>query len=83
MTGEKAAKQKITAADVREIVGHLEDDVVVDIIATGADAEEVMEAFVRFSGNTSLGEDLEKPAGPIVLQVIEILSRDQDLEDEA
>lgn len=81
MTGEKAAK-KLTAADVREIVGHLEDDVVLDILATGADAEEVMEAFVRFSGNTSLGEDLEKPAGPIVLQVVEILARDQDLEDE-
>ncbi len=41
-----------------------------------------MEAFMRVSGNTSLGEDLEKPADTIVLKVMEALERDEEDEDE-
>ncbi len=80
--GTSKPQNVLTGAEVLEIIGAAEDEVVLDILETGATAQQVLEAFERVSGNTSLGEDLEKPADTTVLQIMEILSRDQELEDE-
>lgn len=72
----------LTASDVRSILGDVDDALIVDILGTGANSEQVVEAFARISGNTSLGEDLEKPADTIVQRIMEILSRDQEAEEE-
>ena len=72
----------LSGAEVKSIVGSVDDEIVLEILGTGASAEQVMEAFMRVSGNTSLGEDLERPADAIVLKVMEALTRDEDGEDE-
>lgn len=72
----------LSGDEVRSILGPVEDETVLEILGTGANAEQVMEAFMRVSGNTSLGEDLEKPADTIVLKVMEALERDEEDEDE-
>jgi hypothetical protein len=72
----------LSSAEVKSIVGLVDDEIVLEILGTGANAGQVMEAFMRISGNTSLGEDLEKPADATVLQVMEALTRNEQDEDE-
>ena len=85
MTSKKsaaAATSMLTGAEVREMIGNLDDAIILGILETGANSEQVLEAFMRVSGNTSLGEDLEKPADTTVLQIMEILTRDEETNED-
>jgi hypothetical protein len=81
-THEPKTHAVLSGTEVRNIVGDVDDATVVEILGTGANGEQVLEAFMRVSGNTAPGEELEKPADTIVLQVMEALSRDEEFEDE-
>ena len=60
--------------EVISIVGPLEDDRVAAVIATGANAEEVTEAFAWLSSDEPLGPDPEHRLGGTGARVYEILS---------
>lgn len=70
-----------TREQIIEIVGHIDDDRIAEIIATGASPAEVTEAFAWLSEDEYLGGELEKPLSGIVEQVYEILSA-EELESE-
>jgi len=69
-------RRPLTESEVRHIIGPCEDQSILDILKTGARQEQILEAFERVSGNTAIGEDLEKPMDPVVAQVVDILSQD-------
>lgn len=71
--------------DVISITGPLSDDRVAAIVATGASAEEVMEAFTWLTSDEALGPDPGHRLGGTVARVFEILSegRFEDEEDRA
>ncbi|MDH3239408.1 MAG: hypothetical protein OEO83_01940 [Alphaproteobacteria bacterium] len=60
--------------DVTSITGVLPDDRVAAIIATGANAEEVMEAFTWLTSDEPLGPDPDHRLGGTVARVYEILA---------
>lgn len=70
-----------TREQIIEIVGHIDNDRIAEIIATGASPAEVTEAFAWLSEDEYLGGELEKPLSGIVEQVYEILSA-EELESE-
>ncbi|MGD9615458.1 MAG: hypothetical protein AB7H90_08045 [Alphaproteobacteria bacterium] len=49
-----------TAAEIAAICGRLDDDVVARILATGATATEVLEAFTRYSADDRIGAELQR-----------------------
>ena len=67
----------LTHDEVIEIVGPLDDFRVAEIIATGATAAELLEAFERVSSAADLGAELERPLSGTVAQLFEILSADE------
>ncbi len=48
-----------TASEIVAICGHLDDGVVARIVATGATAAEVLEAFTWFSADDQIGTELQ------------------------
>jgi hypothetical protein len=60
--------------DVISITGALPDDRVAAIIATGANAEQVMEAFTWLTSDEPLGPDPDHRLGGTVARVYDILS---------
>lgn len=69
----------VTREQVIEIVGHLSDARIAEIIATSATPAQVTEAFAWLSADEHLGGDLEKPLAGVVAEVYEIL-RDDEIE---
>lgn len=72
-----------TAAEIREIVGSLDDAVVLRIEDTGATAAEVLEAFTWFTADDQLGTELERGPRRAALRVYEILRAEEPEPDEA
>jgi len=72
----------LTAQDIREIVGRIGDDQLTAILATGATAAQVLEAFTWLTGDEYLGGKLEKPLTGVVADVFDILKAyEPDMED--
>ncbi len=78
MSGE-AAKTAASAAEIRAIVGDIEDATVVSIRNTGATAAEVLEAFLWTNSDEELGSELGHSRAGAAGRVYEIL---QSLEPE-
>ena len=71
-----------TAGEIVDIVGPLEDAVLMEIIETGATAAEVLEAFTWATADDQIGTELERgPHGAVAL-VCEILKREEPEPDE-
>ncbi len=68
----------LTHDDVIGVVGELDDDLVAAIIATGADLEELTEAFVWASDEADSLIAADKPRSGRVEQLYEILMRDEE-----
>jgi hypothetical protein len=67
----------LTAEDVRRIVGRIGDDRVTAILAAGATAAQVTEAFTWLTGGDEyLGGELQRPLKGVVAAVYEILKPD-------
>ena len=72
-----ASDRSATLSQIAEIVGPLDDAVLVEILATGATAAEIVEALVWMNADDEIGT--EKAQGPreTVLRVYEILVREE------
>ena len=66
----------LSAEDVRRIVGRICDDRVTAILATGATAAQVTEAFTWLTSDEYLGGGLQRPLKGVVAEVYEILKPD-------
>jgi hypothetical protein len=55
-----ASKQSLTAEDVRDLVGPLDDDTVAQILATGATHAELLEAVAWCKGDDRLSDALTR-----------------------
>jgi hypothetical protein len=75
ISGRPGARRLI-AEDVRRIVGRVRDDRVTAILATGATAAKVTEAFTWLTSNEYLGGGLQCPLNGVVAAVYEILKPD-------
>ena len=79
-----AAERPAKARDVAEIIGPAEERLLLDILATGATAAEVSEAYHWLTADDHLGGDLGKPMTARVAAVCELLKADLEApEDEA
>lgn len=67
----------VTHDQVLEIVGRINDTRIAEIIATGATAAQVTEAFAWLSEDEYLGGELEKPLAGVVQRVYDILRADE------
>jgi len=71
-----------TAAEIIEIVGPLEDAVLMRIVETGATPGEVLEAFTWATADDQIGTELEHLPRGVVAQVYDILKREEPELDE-
>ena len=71
-----------TAAEIVAICGHLDDDFIAAIAATGATAAEVLEAFTWYTADDQIGTELQRGQRGNVRAVYEILMRDEPDPDE-
>ena len=78
---ETTPEKSATTEEIRQILGSIDDEQLISILATGATAAEVMEAFEWLSGDDRLGTDLEHTRRGRVGAVYEILARDIEEED--
>jgi hypothetical protein len=68
---------KLTHEEVIEIVGSLDDARITEIIATGATAAELLEAFGWLSEDGYMGAELKRPLSGTVARLHEILRIDE------
>ncbi|GIK98386.1 MAG: hypothetical protein BroJett029_25950 [Alphaproteobacteria bacterium] len=68
---------RVTREEIIDIVGRINDFRIAEIIATGATAAEVTEAFTWLTADEHLSGDLGKPLSGTVAQVYEILRADE------
>ncbi len=66
-----------TASEIVAICGHLDDGVVACIVATGATAAEVLEAFTWFSADDQIGTELQHGRHGAAGAVYDILVREE------
>jgi len=71
-----------TAAEIIEIVGPLEDAVLMRIVETAATPSEVLEAFTWVTADDQIGTELEHRPRGAVAQVFDILKREELEPDE-
>jgi hypothetical protein len=62
-----------SAGEVRTIIGPVDDAVIARIIATGASAAEVLEAYTWQTADDQLGTELDRTCTGRVAQVFDIL----------
>lgn len=72
-----AVVQAAPAAEIVAICGPLDDGVVARIIATGATAREVLEAFTWLSADDQIGTELQRGPQGVVGAVYDILLREE------
>ncbi|MEN9498391.1 MAG: hypothetical protein RIS83_210 [Pseudomonadota bacterium] len=65
--------EQITAAEIRAILGPVDDVLLVEISRTGANAAEVQEAFIRLEGDEALGKQARRSASDTVRAVMALL----------
>ena len=71
-----------TAAEIIEIIGPLDDSVLMRIVETEATPAEVLEAFTWATADDQIGTELEHGPRGAVAQVYEILKREEPEPDE-
>jgi hypothetical protein len=72
-----ALARPATAAEIVAICGHLDDGPITRIIATGATASEVLEAFTWFSADDQIGTELRRSRHGAVGAVYDILMQEE------
>ena len=77
-----AVAQAATASEIIAICGHLDDGVIARILATGATAAEVLEAFTWFSADDQIGTELQRGRRSAVGAAYDILMREEPDPDE-
>jgi 3-deoxy-D-manno-octulosonate 8-phosphate phosphatase KdsC-like HAD superfamily phosphatase len=78
----KSEPQPLTAAQIVDIVGPLDDAVLLEILQSGATAAEVLEAFTWVNANDQIATETEHGPRGAVLRVCEILARQEPESDE-
>lgn len=71
-----------TAAEIVEIVGPLDDAVLIRIVETEATPVEVLEAFTWVTADDQIGTELEHRPRGAAARVYEILKREEPEPDE-
>jgi hypothetical protein len=71
-----------TTAEIIEIVGPLDDAVLLSIVETEATPAEVLEAFTWATADDQIGTELEHRPRGAVARVYEILKREEPEPDE-
>ena len=71
-----------TAAEIIEIVGPLDDAVLMKIVETEATPAEVLKAFTWATSDDQIGTELEHRPRGAVARVYEILKREEPESDE-
>ena len=71
-----------TATEIIEIVGPLDDAVLMRIVETTATPAEVLEAFTWANADDQIGTELERRPRGTVARVYEILKREEPESDE-
>jgi hypothetical protein len=71
-----------TPAEITAICGHLDDGVVARVLATGATASEVLEAFTWYSADDQIGTELQRQRRGAVGAVYDILVQEEPDPDE-
>ncbi len=66
-----------TAAEIIQIVGPLDDAVLMRIVETNATAAEVLEAFTWATADDQIGTELEQAPRGTVAQVYDILKQEE------
>jgi hypothetical protein len=79
---EQLSTKPATASEVRGIVGELDDAVIARIVATGATAAEVLEAYTWFMADDQLGTELDRTCRGRVAEVVDILEDEAQPEDD-
>ena len=82
MRPPKQPVRPLTADDVREIVGDLDDDRVALILATGATYEELEEASAWAAGESDVMGEMERPLAGAVARVYDILVADEEFAED-
>lgn len=80
--GTHAPAGSLTHDVIRDIVGDIEDAKAAAIIATGATAEDLEEAVAWASGESDMMGDMERPLAGVIAQVYDILTAEEELEEE-
>jgi predicted RNA methylase len=71
-----------TDHEIKAILGAADEEIVLDILNTGATAGEVAEAFAWLGADDYMGVELQRKAGECVRRVYDILLTDRDSSDE-
>ena len=69
----KVRTPRLNRDQVIAVVGRIDDDKIADIIATGADQTQLLEAYNRFVRPGEVGAETARPLAGVVLEVYEIL----------
>ncbi len=78
----KQLSQPATAVEIIEIVGPLDDAVLMRIVETEATPAEVLEAFTWATADDQIGTELEHGRRGVVARVYELLKREEPEPDE-
>jgi hypothetical protein len=78
----KQTVRPATVAEIIEIVGTLDDSVLMRIVETEATPAEVLEAFTWATADDQIGTELEHRPRGIVARVYDILKREEPEPDE-
>jgi hypothetical protein len=78
----KQIARPATAAEITEIVGPLDDAVLIRIEETEATPAEVLEAFTWATADDQIGTELEHRPRGVIARVYEILKREEPEPDE-
>jgi hypothetical protein len=78
MTRARAEKKPApaTADEVRAIVGGISEEALASVLATGANAAEVLEAHTWLNADDVMGAALKRPLHGAVAAVLDILEED-------
>jgi hypothetical protein len=77
---DNAGKRTVTAAEIRHMVGDVDDAVVSSIMRTGASAAEVLQAVQWFRGGGGLEDEAGHEPHGAVKAVYDILQTEEPLE---
>ncbi len=70
-----------TSAEIVDILGPVEDALLLEILETGATAGEVLEAFTWANADDEIGTELERGPRAAITRVYEILKREESDEN--
>jgi len=78
----KSETQPATRQEIIDIVGSLDDAVLLEILRAGATAADVLEAFTWVNANDQIATEIERGPRGAVLQVCEIMQQEEPGPDE-